>query len=128
MDLVRNASASRRPTIAFVISSAERMPVTAAAIFSNRHELSSPKSGEDTHMNWNEREIMGAREAILNAAQAMIAGRLTYIEGARVIWSHRERAKFDESDPDFVPFIGIISETDTLPVGKERSLWQRKAL
>ena len=35
---------------------------------------------------------------------------------------------FDQVDDDFVLFIGINSETDSLPIGDERQYWNEKIL
>jgi hypothetical protein len=79
-------------------------------------------------VSWNESEIFAARRAILAAAQEMLAGQVSYIEGARRIHSAMWTAKIDEWDPDLVPFIGIVSETDALPTEQTKSLWQAAAL
>jgi hypothetical protein len=79
-------------------------------------------------MSWNETEILAARGAILQAAQEMLAERLSYIEGARRIFTAWRASKFDEWDPDFLPFVGIVSETDGLPFGEIRTLWNAAAL
>jgi hypothetical protein len=79
-------------------------------------------------MSWNESEILAARRGIFKAVQDMLAGTLSYIEGARVIRLTIYEAKLDEWDADLVPFRGIDSETDALPVGAERAHWQAAAL
>lgn len=79
-------------------------------------------------MSWNESEILAARRAILKAAQDMLAGKLSYIEGAREICSAQASAKLDERDADLLPFHGIDSETDALPFGNMRAHWQAAAL
>jgi hypothetical protein len=79
-------------------------------------------------MSWNESEIMNARRVMVDAAQDMLAGRLSYIEGARKIVAAKWMARLDESDPDLLPFEGIVSETDALPFGEMRGHWQRAAL
>jgi hypothetical protein len=79
-------------------------------------------------MSWNEADIIRARRVMLEAAQGMLAGRLSYIEGARKIIAARSAARLDESDPDLLPFIAIDSETDALPFGEMRSHWQPAAL
>jgi hypothetical protein len=79
-------------------------------------------------MSWNESEILKARRAILDAAQDMLAGRLTYVEGARKIVAAWWASKLDEGDADFLPFVGIASETESLPLGKMRAHWQPAAL
>lgn len=79
-------------------------------------------------MSWNESEILKARHAIFDAAQDMLAGRLTYIEGSRKIFEAWWTSKLDEGDADFLPFVGIASETEALPFGKMRAHWQPAAL
>ncbi len=58
----------------------------------------------------------------------MLAGQLTYIEGARRIVAAWWTSKLDERDVDFLPFVGIASETETLPFGEMRVHWQAAAL
>ncbi|WOH54124.1 hypothetical protein [Bradyrhizobium sp. sBnM-33] len=58
----------------------------------------------------------------------MLAGRLTYIEGARKIFEAWWISKLDEWDADFLPFVCIHSETEALPFGKMRTHWQPAAL
>jgi hypothetical protein len=79
-------------------------------------------------MSRDEPEVMAARRTIFEAAQDMLAGRLSYIEGARKICPARFAWGLDEWDSDLVPFVGIDSETDALPFGEMRSHWQASAL
>ncbi|KRR22284.1 hypothetical protein [Bradyrhizobium retamae] len=79
-------------------------------------------------MSWNESEILAARGRILKTAQDMLTGKLSYIEGARKIVAAGRTARLDEWDPDLVPFVGIVSETDALPFGDMREHWQAAAL
>jgi hypothetical protein len=80
-------------------------------------------------MSWNETEILAARRTILKAAQDMLIGRLSYVEGARKIVAAGTAARLDERDTDLLlPFVGIVSETNALPFGKERTHWQAGAL
>lgn len=79
-------------------------------------------------MSWNESEILTARRRILKAAQDMLAGKLLYVEGARKILADQETARLDEWDADLLPFVGIVSETDALPLGEERQYWQAATL
>jgi hypothetical protein len=53
-------------------------------------------------MSWNE-----SRRAIFEAAQDMLAGSLSYVEGARKIIAALATAKLDERDTDLVPFVGF---------------------
>jgi hypothetical protein len=79
-------------------------------------------------MSWNETEILAARRGILEAAQNMLAGKLSYIEGAHKIVAARTTARLDEWDADLLPFVGIESETGALPFGEMRKHWQAAAL
>jgi hypothetical protein len=79
-------------------------------------------------MSWNETEILAARRRIVKAAQDMLAGKLSYIEGAQKIVAAGTTARLDERDADLLPFEGIVSETDALPFGEMRKHWQAAAL
>jgi hypothetical protein len=79
-------------------------------------------------MSWNESEILKARHAMVDAAQDMLAGRLSYIEGARKIVAAKWTARLDKWDADLLPFVGIASETEALPFGEMRAHWQCAAL
>jgi hypothetical protein len=59
-------------------------------------------------MSWNESKILKARQAILDAAQDMLAGRLTYIEGARKIVAAWWRSKLDEGTPISCPSSALL--------------------
>jgi hypothetical protein len=78
-------------------------------------------------MSWNEAEMMGARRTILETAQDMLAARTSYIEGSRKIIAQRFVARLD-SAPEILPFVGIASETEALPLGEIRMHWQAAAL
>ncbi|WP_375310829.1 hypothetical protein WHZ77_27470 [Bradyrhizobium sp. A5] len=79
-------------------------------------------------MSWNEAEILTARRMIVKTARGMLAGKLSYIEGARKITAAGTKARIDERDVDLLPFVGIVSETDALPFGEMRKHWQATAL
>lgn len=53
----------------------------------------------------------------------MLDGSLPYLEGSRTIARLRFDAAVDEWDPDIVPFVGVVSETDSLPIGDQRKFW-----
>jgi hypothetical protein len=72
-------------------------------------------------------EVEKARREIAEAAHAMMGGALSFIEGARRMHRLSFVGKLDW-DPDIVPFIGIYSDTDALPVGPERINWAEDAL
>lgn len=72
-------------------------------------------------------ECVFARSEIGRIARAILAGAISFIEGAREINGLRFAADL-ECDPDIVPFVGIDSETDSLPLGEVRRLWNPDAL
>ncbi len=57
----------------------------------------------------------------------MLEGRLTWLEGARVLVALRSEVGL-EDDADFGPFVLIESETDHLPIGPQRVHWSEEAL
>lgn len=73
-------------------------------------------------------KIMAARRSVLEAAQEMLSGTLSYIEGARKINRAWQSSRLNQHDPDFLPFVGIDSQTDALPFGEMRAYWQAAAL
>ncbi|MGC2778520.1 MAG: hypothetical protein WA418_23100 [Bradyrhizobium sp.] len=78
-------------------------------------------------MSWNQPEVLDARKLILEAATGILSGGVSPIEGARRIAIHRFAARL-ETDPDILPFVGIDSETDALPLGSDRVHWRAQSL
>ena len=68
------------------------------------------------------------RRQVVAVAQDMLSSKRGIIEGARLLVRLRPTVTRDEFDPDFMPFVAIVSETDELPIGKERDLWASSAL
>ncbi len=67
-------------------------------------------------------------EAIVETLQAMLDERMPWISGAHAIYGLMSDAGLIH-DPDFAPFIGVVSETDALPIdAKLRELWNQEAL
>ena len=78
-------------------------------------------------MTSTERE--SSRVAALNAAAAVVDGRLGIIEGCRRLSSLAHDLVLDwRVDKDFVVFGAVSSETDNLPVGTARQYWSPAAL
>jgi hypothetical protein len=71
-------------------------------------------------------KIIAICEAILNEEIGVIAGSriLNRLEFELIDYSV---GKFDR-DKDFIPFVAIDSETDHLPVNRERADWSAEAL
>ena len=70
-----------------------------------------------------------SREKAINAAQAILAGEMGIIEGARLLSTLAPDLVPDwKVDPDLLVLAALDSETDDLPVGAQRKLWEAKAL
>ncbi|MGJ5200676.1 hypothetical protein [Bradyrhizobium sp. HKCCYLRH1030] len=78
-------------------------------------------------MSWNQPQVIAARQDILQAARDVLSGAVSPIEGARSIARLRFTALL-ETDVDILPLVGIDSETDALPLGRDREHWQAQAL
>jgi hypothetical protein len=79
-------------------------------------------------MHQNSQYAMDQRKKIVAAARAMLAGTISFIEGARAICAISTSAGLPHDDEDLVPFALIESETDALPAGDVRQLWNQQAL
>ena len=69
-----------------------------------------------------------ARRSVRDAVARILAGELTYLEGARLICAQRQYCSVAQDDPDFDAFMAVFSESDHLPVGEERQNWAAGAL
>ncbi|MGJ4928802.1 hypothetical protein ACQR1I_06140 [Bradyrhizobium sp. HKCCYLS2038] len=78
-------------------------------------------------MSWNQDEIVRARQTIIETARQILSNALSPIEGARIIVAHRMSARL-ETDRDILPFVGIDSETEALPLGRDRIHWRAESL
>ena len=67
------------------------------------------------------------RKDLLRLANQVAAGELGIILGCRKIQAYRFELA-DDLDEDFLPFIGVDSQTDHLPVDEERRNWSLEAL
>lgn len=68
-----------------------------------------------------------APERAIAVARRILAGETGLIEGCRALSSMRWEFGADVRDR-FTPFVAIDSETDDLPIGAVRDLWQPDAL
>ena len=69
-----------------------------------------------------------ARRNLVALCRAMLAGELSFFEGAIQVCSLRSSIRVSESDPDITAFVAIESETDSLPTFKAQQLWSADAL
>ncbi len=69
------------------------------------------------------------RAKAVEAARAVLEGKVGIIEGARQLSTLAPELVADwKVDPDFLVLAALDSETDDLPVGAQRKLWDKKAL
>ncbi|WFU75882.1 hypothetical protein [Bradyrhizobium sp. CB2312] len=78
-------------------------------------------------VSWNQSEVIAARRIIIETAKSILSGSVSPVEGARAIARHSFKARL-EDDSDVLPFVGIASETEALPLGRERGHWQASEL
>ncbi len=77
----------------------------------------------------NKMSDVEARSELVALAQAMLDGKLTFLEGSvRVVALKEQISNVADDDPDFLAFVLISSETDHLPLAAQRSLWSSEAL
>lgn len=74
-----------------------------------------------------DRRVERARRAIGKTVGRILAGELSYLDGARVFLSLRAEAELAD-DADFEPFGLLRSETEHLPIGPQRSFWDESAV
>jgi len=76
----------------------------------------------------NGMEFIAARQQIACTAAEMLKGQRRFIDGARRIKDTWAMSLLPNNDPDKNVFVLIDSETDTLPIGEVRDLWNPEAL
>lgn len=70
-----------------------------------------------------------ARAKLVTLAEKMLAGELSFFEGAAQIIEIRKLIEdVPDHDPDFDVFTLICSETDHLPLQSQRGAWSAEAL
>ena len=75
-----------------------------------------------------EKLIPDAELEVVSLATALLKGDLGIVEGVRKLVRLRKQVTKVEFDPDFLPLIGIDSETDVFPIGTVRQHWAPEAL
>lgn len=76
----------------------------------------------------HEQYVLSVRRRIVETAQAMLDGKMTYLLGARELATLRHEAEVENTDADFMVFVGVDSDTDDFPLGLVRELWDKSAL
>ncbi len=69
-----------------------------------------------------------ARERLVSLCRQMLAGELSFFEGAIQVCSLRSSIGVPDADPDFQAFVVIWSETDHLPPRHVQHRWSSTAL
>ena len=67
-------------------------------------------------------------ERVIEIARGMISGQISIVEGSRQLALLSPEVTGKDLDPDFVPFIGIDSESDHIPLGEVRERWSKEGL
>jgi hypothetical protein len=76
----------------------------------------------------HEQYVQSVRKQVVETAQAMLDGEMSYLLGARRLDALRHEVSVGNDDADFMVFIAIASETDDFPLGSVRELWDKQAL
>ena len=76
----------------------------------------------------NEEYLRSQKERAVEIARQIVQGEMSIIEGSRFLSSIANEIDPSHDDDDFKTFIGIDSETDHLPIGTVRQLWNKEAL
>jgi hypothetical protein len=82
---------------------------------------------DETHLAFARGKIVAICEAVLNETMGVIAASRILSRLEVDVSHHRVGHSFD-GDHDFLPFVAIDSETDHLPVDRERANWSPEAL
>ncbi len=64
----------------------------------------------------HEQYVASVRSRVAAIAHGMLNGEVNFLEGAIELASLRNEADVELNDPDFMAFVVIASETDSLPI------------
>ena len=76
----------------------------------------------------HEEYVINQRQKVTDLLTDVIDGKISILLAARQIVQLRFEIELDENDKDILAFVGIDSESDSLPIGPERSYWSEDAL
>ena len=76
----------------------------------------------------NEEYIKKKQARIGEVALGMLDGSVHYLEGSIELASLRHEIGAYENDPDFIVFVAILLEIDSLPMEAPRQKWSAEAL
>ena len=66
--------------------------------------------------------VAAKTQELVDTARGVLDGSIGVIEGCRALAALRHQVDVDSLDPDFLPIIGIDSETDHFPIGDVRKV------
>ena len=69
-----------------------------------------------------------ARQRVVDLAGQILSSSIDVLEGALQIHALRSQANVDDADAEFDAFTAVVSETDALPIGRQRAFWAAEAL
>lgn len=78
--------------------------------------------------NEDEELMEEARTRLMKTAEGILNGSIGIIEGCRMMNEFIAFAELDIDEDDRVTFQSVESQTDHLPVGEVRKLWNEEAL
>ncbi len=73
----------------------------------------------------NDQGQIAAKKRIGEITSNMLDGSMNYLEGALELLSLREEVGVYENDPDFVAFVAVSSEIDSLPIEGHPKHWSK---
>ena len=76
----------------------------------------------------HEEYVAMQRRRVAELARQILSGELDVLDGSSRIASLRGEIEIDLNDDDIMTFVGVMSETDHLPVGAEAQNWSHEAL
>ena len=76
----------------------------------------------------HEQYVASVRKRVAATATRMLKDELSFLEGAQILAALRHEAEVPDDDADFLAFVAVASETDSLPIGEVRKHWATDAL
>jgi hypothetical protein len=76
----------------------------------------------------HESYVASQRREVARVASGILGGSISAIEGARWLAGLRHEVEVSDDDEDFLLFVSVASQTENLPIGEQRKLWQSDSL
>lgn len=75
------------------------------------------------HQKMASQKVFSPQHEVARIARAMLDGSIHYLVGAMALEALRHDVGAYENDPDFMPFVAILSDIDQLPCDTESDGW-----